>query len=83
MVKRYKIYKYIKTYKIYVLYDSDVNSYLADSISSNERVTTIYYAFLGSCCSLPRLFLQRYCEIYLTAKAKTELTKHMKTVPLC
>lgn len=69
--------------EICVLYDSDVNSYLADCISSNEEVTIICYAFLGSYRSLPRLFLQRYCEIYVTAKAKTELTEHVKTVPLC
>ena len=43
-----------------VLYDGDGNSYLADSISSNEGVTSIYfYIFWGSYGSLSRLFLQR------------------------
>lgn len=45
-----------------MLYDSDVNYYLADCIASNEGVT-ITLCFLGSYCSLPRLFLQRYSEI--------------------
>lgn len=45
-----------------VLYDSDRNSYLADSNSSNKGVTSIYfYIFLGSYGALSRLFLQRYC----------------------
>lgn len=76
--------------EIYVLYDSDGNSYLAGSISSNEGVTSIYsYIFLGSLwlsseiISAEILCKYNFCKFFFFAKAKREHTEHRKIVPLC